>query len=223
MPSTREAMNISIIGTKGAGKGTQVSRLVQDFNLLSFSSGEALRNSIKEHTPCGIVAEKYAQRGEMVPDDIVNGAIHEWLQTTSPAQGIMFDGFPRTTFQAAFLEETLKEMGRKFDAMIYLDVSDQEVIKRLADRRVCNLCREEFHLVSSPFKTCPKQKCEGQHLRRLDEDRPEVISTLVKVFQRGIEPLLQYYEQTGRLISVHTDAPIEEVHSAIVAALAKFK
>ena len=216
-------MNISIIGTKGAGKGTQVSRLVQEFNLLSFSSGDALRSSMKERTPCGIVAEKYVQRSELVPDDIVNGAIHEWLQTTSPTQGIIFDGFPRTTFQAAFLDETFKEKKRTFDAMIYLDVSDQEVIKRLSDRRVCHLCREEFHLISSPFKTCPKQKCQGEHLRRVDEDRPEVISTLVKIFQRGIEPLLQYYELTGRLISIHADAPIEEVHSAIVSAISRFK
>lgn len=216
-------MNLSIVGTKGAGKGTQVTRLVQDFNLLSFSPGDAFRIGVKQRTPLGVVAEKYVERGELVPDDIVNGLVEEWIWTTSPSQGIIFDGFPRTTFQAAFLEEALREMGRKFDAVIYLDVSDEEVVKRLSERRVCHLCREEFHMTVSPFKTCPRQKCQGQYLRHLDEDKPAVISTLVKVFQRGIEPLLQHYEQSGRLISITADKSIEEVHAAIVSAVMPYR
>jgi adenylate kinase len=216
-------MNISIVGTKGAGKGTQVSRLVKDLNLLSFSTGDAFRIGVKQHTPLGNVAEKYVQRGELVPDDIVNGLVEEWIWRTTPAQGIIFDGFPRTTFQAAFLEAALRDMGRKFDATIYLEVSDDEVVKRLSARRVCSLCRDEFHLIASPFKTCPKQRCEGQYLRHLDEDRPEVISTLVKVFQRGIEPLLQYYEQSGRLITINGDQDIEEVHTAIISAVMPYR
>ena len=216
-------MNISIVGTKGAGKGTQVNRLIKDFNLLSFSPGDAFRSGVKQRTPLGVVAEKYVQRGELVPDDVVNGLVEEWIWTTSPSQGILFDGFPRTTFQSAFLEGALGDMGRKFDAVIYLEVSDEEVVKRLSGRRVCHLCREEFHVMSSPFKTCPKQKCAGQHLRHLDEDKPEVISTLVKVFQRGIEPLLKHYEETGRLISINGDGSVEEVHDAIVAAVMPFR
>ena len=216
-------MNLSIVGTKGAGKGTQVNRLVKDFNLLCFSPGDAFRAGVKQRTPLGVVAEKYVQRGELVPDDIVNGLVEEWIWRTSPSQGIIFDGFPRTTFQAAFLEETLREMERKFDVTIYLDVSDEEVVKRLSARRVCQLCREEFHLISSPFKTCPKQKCQGEHLRHLDEDNPAVISSLVKVFQRGIEPLLKHYEQTGRLIEINGDKSMEEVHDAIVAALMPYR
>lgn len=196
---------------------------MRDFNLLVFSPGDAFRSGVKERTPLGVVAEKYVQRGELVPDDIVNGLVEEWVWRTSPSQGIIFDGFPRTTFQAAFLEETMREMGRKFDVVIYLEASDDVVVQRLSARRVCYLCREEFHLTSSPFKTCPRKKCEGQYLRHLDEDKPAVISTLVKVFQRGIEPLLQHYEQTQRLITINGDKSIEEVHDAIVTALMPYR
>ncbi|MDA1274100.1 MAG: nucleoside monophosphate kinase [Verrucomicrobia bacterium] len=216
-------MNISIVGTKGAGKGTQVSRLAKDFNLLVFASGDAFRAGVKQHTPLGKIAQKYIAKGDLVPDDIVNGLVEEWIWTTSPNQGIIFDGFPRTTFQAAFLENTLSEMGRKFDVVIYLDVSDEQVIKRLSERRICHLCLEEFHLASSPFKVCPRQRCQGEHLRHLDEDKPEVISTLVKMFQRGIEPLLQHYESSGRLIEINGDLPVDEVHSAIVPALMPYR
>lgn len=212
-------MNISIVGTKGAGKGTQVSQLAKDFNLLIFSTGDVFRAGVKQHTPLGKVAQKYLERGELVPDDIANGLVEEWIWTTTPNQGIIFDGFPRTTFQAAFLESTLSEMGRTFDIAIYLDVSDEQVIKRLSERRICHTCLEEFHLTSSPFKTCPRHRCEGEHLRHLEEDKPEVIRSLVKVFQRGIEPLLQHYEQSRRLIEIKGDGPVEEVHNAIVAAL----
>ncbi|MBM3838191.1 MAG: nucleoside monophosphate kinase [Verrucomicrobia bacterium] len=216
-------MNLSIVGAKGAGKGTQAGRLASDFNLVSFSTGDAFRHGMKLRTPLGLVADKYVQRGELVPDDIVNGLVEEWIWTTTPGKGIIFDGFPRTTFQAAFLEEIFREMGRKFDAVIYLDVSDEVVVQRLSGRRVCKLCREEFHTVYSPFKNCPKQKCAGQWLRHLDEDHPGVISTLVKVFQRGIEPLLQHFEQTGRLITVNGGKSIEEVYAAIVSAVTPYR
>lgn len=216
-------MNISIVGTKGAGKGSQVSRLSKEFDLRCFSTGDAFQAGVRQRTPMGKVAQQYIERGELVPDEIVNGLVEEWIRTTETNQGIIFDGFPRTTFQAAFLENTLSEMGRKFDAVIYLDVSDEQVIKRLSERRICNQCREEFHMVSSPFRTCAEKQCHGEHLRHLDEDRPEVISTLVKVFQRGIEPLLQHYEKSGRLIEVNGDGSIEEVYTAIVAALKPYQ
>jgi adenylate kinase len=216
-------MNLSIVGTKGAGKGTQVGRLARVFNLVSFSTGDAFRHGMKLRTQLGLVADKYVQRGELVPDDIVNGLVEEWIWTTTPSKGIIFDGFPRTTFQAAFLDETFREMGRKFDAVIYLDVSDEVVTERLSGRRVCNLCRDEFHTVYAPFKSCPKQKCAGQWLRHLDEDHPAAITALVKVFQRGIEPLLQHYEQSGRLITANGDKSIEEVHAALVSAVTPYR
>lgn len=216
-------MNISIAGLTGAGKGTQVGRLAKDFNLLCFSPGDEFRAGVKHRTPLGKIAQEYVERGELVPDDIVNELVEEWIWTTSPNQGIVFDGFPRTTSQGAFLENTLSEMGRKFDVVIYLDVSNEQVFKRLSERRFCRICLEKFHLTFSPFQTCPRQQCQGEHLRQLDEDRPEVICTRIEVFQETVKPLLQHYEQSGQLIEINGNRTLEEVHDAIVTALMPYR
>src|SRR6266850_714950 len=102
-------MNLSIIGTKGAGKGTQIARLVDNFNLVYFSPGTMFRDAAKKKSPLGVIAERVMSRGELVPDDMVNGMVEEWLWTTSPTQSIVFDGFPRTLQQAEFLEQVFKD------------------------------------------------------------------------------------------------------------------
>jgi len=238
-------MNLSILGTKGAGKGTQLAKLASHLNLVPFSPGDVFRLAAKNKTALGQLAEKCILRGELVPDDIVNGMVEEWLWTTTPVQGIAFDGFPRTTFQAVFLETVFADMGRKLDAVIYIEVADTTVIERLSGRRRCRLCTEEFHLTSAPFTLCPyskcegqylKQllwkslgmprdgaysKCEGQYLKQLEEDRPEVISTLVNVFQRGIQPLLEHYRKNDRLIMISGEGSAEDVHYRILQALSK--
>jgi adenylate kinase len=215
-------MNLSIVGTKGAGKGTQIARLVTHLNLVHFAPGELCRHAVKKKTPLGQIAEKHILRGELVPDDIINGMVEEWLWTTSPVQNIAFDGFPRTTYQVTFLEATFKDLGRKLDALVYLDVSDETVIERLSARRRCRVCAEEFHLTSAPFRVCPYSKCEGQYLKQLDEDQPEVISTLMNIFRRGIQPLLDHYEKTDQLVIVSGEGSAEEVHGAIIAAVSRF-
>ena len=168
-------MNISILGTKAAGKGTQIRRLVGNFNLVYYSPGEMFRQAAKRRTSLGLLAAQVMSRGELVPDDVVNGLVQEWLWTTSPNQSIVFDGFPRTLQQAEFLDLAFKDLQRDIDAVIYLEVSDSRVVDRLSGRRICRLCLDEFHLISAPFTTCPHQKCQGEHLRPLDEDKPGVL------------------------------------------------
>lgn len=212
-------MNLSILGTKGAGKGTQIAKLSNHFNLVPFSPGESFRQAAKKKTTLGQLAEKCILRGELVPDDIVNGMVEEWLWTTSPVQGIAFDGFPRTTFQAAFLENTFSDMRRKLDAVIYIEVSDDTVIERLTGRRKCRLCAEEFHIASAPFTFCPYSKCEGQYLKQLEEDQPDVIRTLVHIFRTGIQPLLDHYRQAGLLVTLDGEGSADEVHAKILKVL----
>lgn len=216
-------MNLCVIGTKGAGKGTQISRLADNFNLLPFSTGEMFRQAAKTKTPLGIVAEKALQRGELVPDEIVNGLVEEWLWTTAPEKGIVFDGFPRTMHQAEFLDGTLKDMGRKLDATVFLAVSESVVIQRLSGRRFCWICRDEFHLRSAPFKACRYQKCRGEFLKPFDEDRPEVLFTIIDVFKRGVQPVLDYYKKTERLIEINGDVSEGEIHQAVLDAVLRFR
>ena len=216
-------MNLSVIGIKGSGKGTQANRLVNDFNLIYFSPGEMFREGVKKRTPLGILAEKYMSRGELVPDDFVNAMVEEWLWTTNPKKGIIFDGFPRTTYQAAFLEHVFQEMGRTFHAVIYLDVSDEMIAKRLSGRRWCRVCKDEFHLVSAPFTSCPYKKCTGQYRRPHDEDRPEIVATLLSVYQRGIQPLLNFYKETDRVIVIDGNGDAEAVHTTILDAVMRYR
>lgn len=216
-------MNLSIIGTKAAGKGTQIRRLVDNFNLVYFSPGEMFRQAAKKKTPLGLIAQRAIVRGDLVADDIVDGLVEEWLWTTTPNQSIVFDGFPRTLPQAEFLAAAFEDMKRDLDAVIYLEVSDQTVIDRLSGRRFCRICRDEFHLVAAPFQACPYGKCEGQYLRPFDEDKPEAVKSLIEAFKRGIRPLLNFYKKPRKLIRVDGEGTADEVHTRMVNAILPFR
>ena len=216
-------MNLSIIGTKGAGKGTQISLLVDNFNLVYFSPGEMFREAAKKRTPLGVIAERVMRQGDLVPDDIVNGMVEEWLWTTSPSQSIVFDGFPRTLQQAEFLDDAFKDMRRKLDAAICLEVTEKSVIDRLSGRRFCRVCRDEFHLDSAPFQTCPYHKCQGEYLRPFEEDKPEVVLTLIQAYKRGTQPLLDFYKKQKKLIRVNGEGDTGKVHARLVKVLMRFR
>lgn len=216
-------MNLSILGTKAAGKGTQIRRLVDNFNLVYFSPGDMFRQAAKKKTQLGLIAERAMARGELVSDEIVDGLVEEWLWTTSPNQSIVFDGFPRTLQQAEFLAATFKDLKRGLDAVIYLEVTDQTVIDRLAGRRICRSCRDEFHVVSAPFQACPYRKCDGEFLRPFDEDKPEFVSSLIETFKHGIQPLLSFYKKRRKLIRVDGEGEVDQVHARLVEAIMPFR
>ena len=212
-------MNISIVGAKAAGKGTQIAKLRESFSLLYFSGSQMFREGFKKRTELGLLAESYMSRGELVPDDYVNSMLEAWLWQSSPQQGIVFDGFPRTTYQAEFLENSFKDMGRTFDSLIYLEVSLDVVCQRLAGRRACFICKEEFHLESAPFSICPYKKCAGQHLKPLPEDQPSVISSMLINFKKGIEPVLDYYKAKGKLVVIDGTGNSDEVQKAVLKGI----
>ena len=216
-------MNLSIIGTKASGKGTQIRRLVDNFNLVYFSPGEMFRQAAKKNTPLGLAAHRAIIRGDLVADDIVNGLVEEWLWTTTPKQSIVFDGFPRTLQQAEFLAAAFEDMKRELDTVLLLEVTDQTVMDRLSGRRFCRLCRDEFHLVSAPFQACPYGKCKGQHLRPFDEDKPEAVKSLIEAFKRGIRPLLNFYKKQRKLIRVDAEGTADEVHARMIQAILPFR
>jgi adenylate kinase len=216
-------MNIAIVGPKAAGKGTQISKLRESFNLLYFSPSQMFRDGLKKRTQLGLAAESYMSRGELVPDDYVNSMLEEWLWKSSPQQGIVFDGYPRTTYQAEFLERSFQDMGRTFDALISLEASEDVISKRLEGRRACFVCKEEFHIVSAPFATCPYKKCEGQYLKALPEDEPSVVFNLVHSFKRGMQPLFDFYRNRQKLIVINSEGDPDQVQKAILAAVVGFR
>ena len=216
-------MNVSILGTKAAGKGTQIRLLVDNLDLVYYSPGEMFRQAAKRRTSLGLLAEQVMNRGELVADDVVNGLVQEWLWTTSPNQSIIFDGFPRTLQQAEFLDLAFKDLQRDLDAVIYLEVSDDTVVERLSGRRSCGVCLDEFHVVSAPFTTCPHQKCQGEHLQPFDQDKPEAVLALVNAFKSDIQPILDFYGNRRKLLRVDGEGNADTVHDRLVKAILPFR
>jgi adenylate kinase len=212
-------MNVVLIGPSGAGKGTQIDQLVTDFGLVHFCPGNLFREHIKKRTALGLIAQKYIGRGKLVPDEVVEAMLEEWLWLTDPGQDIVFDGFPRTVEQAVFLDQVFKEVGRHLGAVVFLKAADELVVQRLTNRRVCSLCNEQFNLVLAPFETCPYQKCHGEHLTHREEDKIETVAARLGEFRSSIQPILNYYKDSGKLIIVDAEAKPEVVHTVIVESL----
>lgn len=212
-------MNLVLIGPTGAGKGTQIDRLMTDFGLVHFCPGNLFREHAKKRTALGLIAQKYIGRGKLVPDEVVEAMLEEWLWLTDPGQDVVFDGFPRTVEQATFLDQAFKEVGRTLHSAIYLEASDDAVLKRLTGRRVCGLCNEQFHESTNPFSTCPYGKCKGEHLFQLETDKMESLASRLAEFRGAIDPVLKFYRGTSRLVTVSAEAPVDEVHQKIIEAL----
>lgn len=197
-------MSIALIGPSGSGKGTHIPDLVQSFDLLHLSTGDLFREHLNQQTALGLLAEKYIQHGELVPDEIVDAMIEERLRKADPAQSILFDGFPRTRTQAKFVDEIFAELDHHLNAVIYLHVPDEEIIERTTRRRICHLCQAPFDSVVNPFEAagCPYQKCHGEHLYQREDDTVAMAETRLHIFHRITEPLLQYYQEQGLLIVI---------------------
>ena len=213
-------MTITLIGPSGAGKGTQSVKLVAQFgDFLHISTGDLFRESLEKRSALGLLARRYMNQGDLVPDEVVGALVEEWLWKVMPGKRILFDGFPRNLYQAKLLDKLFQETDRYLETVIYLRVSDEVIIKRLPGRVICRVCQNPYHLKFNPpaiKDTC--DICRGQLYQR-DDDSPEVVRLRLRTSHREIDPLVEYYQQTGRLSIIDGTGTIDQVHEAIVTTL----
>jgi len=208
-------MNILLMGLPGAGKGTQAEKIVSEFQIPHISTGDMFRNAIKEGTKMGLEAKTYMDKGLLVPDEVVIGIVKDRLEKDDCANGFLLDGFPRTVAQAEALDEMLNAMGKQIDAVIYIDVKRESLLKRLTGRRICRNCGATYHVIYNPPKVdgvC--DKCGGELYQR-DDDKEETVATRLDVNIKQTEPLLSYYDGKNVLKNVDGNQEIDQVFSSI--------
>lgn len=211
-------MRVVLFGPPGSGKGTQASLLKEKYGLAHIATGDILREAVANKTEVGLKAKSYMDRGELVPDDVVIAIVKDKLQSIGEV-GFILDGFPRTIAQAEALDRALVELGKPLDAVVNLQVDEEELVRRLSGRRVCPSCGEPYHLESKPPKVdevC--DKC-GTALLQREDDKPEAIRNRLRVYREQTEPVLGYYASRGILKNIDAVGEIEQIASRIVDAV----
>ena len=212
-------MRLLLLGPPGAGKGTQGQRLATALGVPQLSTGDVLRAAVKEGTAQGLAAKGYMDRGDLVPDAVILGIMKETLAKPETAKGVVLDGVVRTVPQAEGLARVLGELGKHLDAVLVFDAPDEELVRRLGGRTVCENCATPY-TGREPGSRC--DKCGGKLVRRAD-DEPEAIRNRLVVFQKQTAPVLAWYrthEDNGtRVIHVDAVGPVDEVTKRMMEAI----
>lgn len=212
-------MIVVLLGAPGSGKGTQAKRLQTQKNLPHLSTGDMFRANISQGTPLGMEAKKFMDQGLLVPDSVTVGMLKDRISKPDCSSGFILDGFPRNVAQAGVLDEMLAGEGKKIDHAVMFEVPDDEVIRRLAGRRVCSKCGAIYHAEDSPPKngsTC--DKCGGPVIQRVD-DQKDVIAKRVGVYWKETAPMVDFYRNSKRLKTVDATVNPDKVYSALEKAL----
>lgn len=208
-------MNLILLGAPGAGKGTQAEVICDHFNIPAISTGNILREAVKKETEAGIKAKSYMDNGELVPDEVVIMIIKDRLADADCANGFILDGFPRNVAQA----QALDAMGIQIDRVIDIEVTDEDIQKRLGGRRVCEDCGSSYHIAYKPPKVegvC--DRCGGKAAQRKD-DQPNIISDRLHVYHEQTEPLKEYYAKSGKLKIVQGQEEVKDTSALTIKAL----
>jgi len=215
--------NLVLLGPPGSGKGTQGERLQEDLRLPYWATGDILRAAVRDRTELGRSAKEYMDRGDLVPDEVIVGVIAERVGSAEARDGFILDGFPRTTAQAEALDERLTELGRALSAVLLIDVSDEEVVRRLGGRRTCAENGHVFHVEFNPPKQEGVCDIDGSELVVRDDDKPDVIRRRLDTYHEQTEPLVGYYDQHGALRRVGGERAPDEVAEEIRRTLATLR
>lgn len=216
-------LNLVLLGPPGSGKGTQAEGLQEDLQLPYWATGNILRAAVAEGSELGLEAKGFMDAGDLVPDEVVVGLIGERVSTHEAIDGFILDGFPRTIPQAEALDTEMQRLGRSLTAAILIDVSDDEVVRRLGGRRTWRKNGRIFHVEFDPPVDDDGNPVPEEELEVRDDDKPEVIRHRLEQYHAKTEPLISYYEQQGILRRVNGERSQAEVGDRISAILATLK
>ncbi|MDG4857276.1 adenylate kinase [Streptomyces sp. T-3] len=215
-------MRIVLVGPPGAGKGTQAAFLAQNLSIPHISTGDLFRANISQGTPLGVQAKSYMDDGQLVPDEVTIGMAKDRMEQPDAVGGFLLDGFPRNLSQAEALDEILKTEGQQLDAVLDLEVPEDEVVKRIAGRRICRKDGSHvFHATYSPPKTegvC--DTCGGELYQRAD-DSEETVRTRLDVYHRETEPIIDHYRAQGLVVTISALGSVTDVTGRAMDALKK--
>lgn len=212
-------MKLILLGAPGAGKGTQAEIICKTHNIPTISTGNMLREALKNGTEMGQKAKSYMESGQLVPDEILIGIIQDRLAQDDCKNGFILDGFPRTIPQAESLTKALEEMGESIDYAVNVDVPDSAIVSRMSGRRACVNCGATYHIQYNP----PKKEgvCDvcGDKLILRDDDKPETVQNRLSVYHEQTQPLIDYYKKAGVLAEVDGTQDMDKVFADITAVL----
>ncbi len=212
-------MNLLIIGAPGAGKGTMSDLIINTYHLVHVSTGGMLRAAVKAGTPVGLKAQEYMNKGALVPDEVIHDIIVERLSADDMEAGFLFDGYPRTVNQAQDLDSILKEVGKKIDCVINMNIEDEELVKRITGRRLCPVCGEIFNIYyKAPEKEGICDKCGAKLIQRKD-DNLESLTVRLQEYHKNTQPVIEYYEESGLVKHVDATKSVEGVFDEIRSVL----
>jgi adenylate kinase len=209
---------IVLLGPPGAGKGTQASRLSDTLGLPHVSTGDLFRDHLSRETELGKLAQGYMDRGDLVPDDVTIGMVEERIGRPDCQQGAILDGFPRTLNQAARLSEILSDRGHRVLVALLIDVSDDEVLRRLTGRRICSSCGAVYNIAFDPPEGDACDKCGGE-LEQREDDRPQTVRNRLYTYYKETSPLIGFYFARNLLAKVDGEQAIADVQAGLLAAV----
>ena len=216
-------MNLILMGLPGAGKGTQAEKIIEKYQIPHISTGDMFRSAIKEGTKLGSQAKSFMDQGALVPDEVTIGIVRERLGKDDCKNGYLLDGFPRTLQQAEALEDLLTDLNAPIDYVIHIDVPKDKLLDRLTGRRVCPTCGATYHVIFNPPKVAEKCDQDGATLNQREDDQPETVANRIEVNLEQTQPLLDFYQGKGNLVTVNGDQDINDVFEEVDKELQTLK
>jgi adenylate kinase len=216
---TAEAKYIILLGAPGAGKGTQAELLHTQLGLVHVASGDLFRENVSKGTPLGQLAKTFMDKGELVPDDVTVRMVVERIARPDCVEGVVFDGFPRTEAQARALDAALAAQAKKISQVLLVDVQDQTLVDRLSARWLCPIDGLVYNTLTNPPSVPGRCDKDGGVLYQREDDKPETVRRRLVVYHTQTRPLIDYYRQSGLLVTVDGERNIEQVQTDLVKAV----